>query len=112
MNSDYEQNQQGLLFFMIYGPNMSSNIIKLYMMDSRLKRISIKSKNIRNGVRTKKLGLRQKHGFWINFDSISPKTQYFLSINIPQLRITINQPKSKTQPNNSQNIYRGRLMVC
>ena len=31
MNSDYEQNQQGLLFFMIYGPNMSSNIIKLYM---------------------------------------------------------------------------------
>ena len=31
MNSDYEQNQQGLLFFMIYGPNMSSNFIKLYM---------------------------------------------------------------------------------
>ena len=31
MNSDYEQNQQGLLFFMIYGTNMSSNIIKLYM---------------------------------------------------------------------------------
>ena len=31
MNSDYEQNQQGLLFFMIYGPNMSSNFINLYM---------------------------------------------------------------------------------
>ena len=31
MNSDYEQNLQGLLFFMIYRPNMSSNIIKLYM---------------------------------------------------------------------------------
>ena len=50
MNSDYEQNQQDLLFlvisrlrtilrvepteptfFMIFGPNMSSNIIKLYM---------------------------------------------------------------------------------
>ena len=31
MNSDYEQNQQGLLFFVLYGPNMSSNIIKLYM---------------------------------------------------------------------------------
>ena len=31
MNSDYEQNQQGLLFFMIYRPNMSSNIIKIYM---------------------------------------------------------------------------------
>ena len=31
MNSDYEQNQQGLLFFVIYGPNMSSNIIKLFM---------------------------------------------------------------------------------
>ena len=31
MNSDYEQTQQGLLFFMIYGPNMSFNIIKLYM---------------------------------------------------------------------------------
>ena len=31
MNSDYEQNQQGLLFFIIFGPNMSSNFIKLYM---------------------------------------------------------------------------------
>ena len=31
MNSDYEQNQQGLLFFIISGPNMSSNFIKLYM---------------------------------------------------------------------------------
>ena len=31
MNSDYEQNQQGLLFFMISGPNISSNIINLYM---------------------------------------------------------------------------------
>ena len=31
MNSDYEQNQQGLLFFMISGPNMSFNFIKLDM---------------------------------------------------------------------------------
>ena len=31
MNSDYEQNQQDLLFFMIYGPNMSFNFIKLYI---------------------------------------------------------------------------------
>ena len=31
MSSDYEQNQQSLLFFLIYGPNMSSNFIKLYM---------------------------------------------------------------------------------
>ena len=31
MNNDFEQNQHGLLFFMISGPNMSSNIIKLYM---------------------------------------------------------------------------------
>ena len=31
MNSEYEQNQQGLLFFMLSGPNMSSNIIKIYM---------------------------------------------------------------------------------
>ena len=31
MNSDYEHNQQGLLFFMISGPNMSSNFINLYM---------------------------------------------------------------------------------
>ena len=31
MNSDYEQNQQGLLFFVISGPNMNSNFIKLYM---------------------------------------------------------------------------------
>ena len=31
MNNDYEQNQQGLLFFMISGPNMSSNFIKLYI---------------------------------------------------------------------------------
>ena len=31
MNSDYEQNQHGLLFFIISGPNISSNFIKLYM---------------------------------------------------------------------------------
>ena len=31
MNSNYEQNQQDLLFFMISRPNMSSNFIKLYM---------------------------------------------------------------------------------
>ena len=31
MNSDYEYNQKDLLFFMIYGPNMSFNMIKLYM---------------------------------------------------------------------------------
>ena len=31
MNSDYEQNQQGLPFFVIFGPNKSSNIIKIYM---------------------------------------------------------------------------------
>ena len=31
MNSDYEQNQQGLLVFVIFGLNMSSNVIKLYM---------------------------------------------------------------------------------
>ena len=31
MNSGYEQHQQGLLFFMISGLNMSSNIIMLYM---------------------------------------------------------------------------------
>ena len=31
MNSDYEHNQQGLLFFVIYGPNIGSNFIKLYM---------------------------------------------------------------------------------
>ena len=31
MNSDYEKNQQGLLFFIIFGPNMSSRFIKLYM---------------------------------------------------------------------------------
>ena len=30
MNSDYEQNLQDLLFFVIFGPNMSSNFIKLY----------------------------------------------------------------------------------
>ena len=31
MNSDYEHNQQGLLFFMISEPDMSSNFINLYM---------------------------------------------------------------------------------
>ena len=31
MNSDYEQNQQGLLFFVISGPNMISNFTKIYM---------------------------------------------------------------------------------
>ena len=29
VNSDYEQNKQGLLFFVIFGLNMSSNFIKL-----------------------------------------------------------------------------------
>ena len=41
MNSDYEQNQQGLIFFMISGPNMSFNFINIYWMDSRLKGLSI-----------------------------------------------------------------------
>ena len=31
MNSDFEHNQQGLLFFVISGPNMSSNFVTLYM---------------------------------------------------------------------------------
>ena len=31
MNNDYKHNQLGILFFMISGPNMSSNFIKLYM---------------------------------------------------------------------------------
>ena len=31
MNSDYEQNHQGLLFFVISGLNMSSNFIKIHM---------------------------------------------------------------------------------
>ena len=31
MNNDYEQNRHGLLFFMISGPKMRSNFIKLYM---------------------------------------------------------------------------------
>ena len=56
MNNGYEQHQQGLLFFMISGPTMSSNIIKIYIwMDFILKGIFIESKNIQNGVRTKKL---------------------------------------------------------
>ena len=56
MNSDYEQNKQGLLFFLISIPNTSSNIIKIYIwMDFRLKGLSIEFKSIRNRVRTKKL---------------------------------------------------------
>ena len=31
MNSGYEQHQQGLMFFVLYGSNMSSNIIKIYI---------------------------------------------------------------------------------
>ena len=31
MNSDYKHNQQSLLFFMISGPNMSSNFVKVYI---------------------------------------------------------------------------------
>ena len=55
MNSDYEQNQQGLLFFMISGHNMIYNIISYIWMDSRLKGLFIESKNIRNRVWTKRL---------------------------------------------------------
>ena len=54
INSGYEQ-QAGPTVFMIFGPNMSSNIIKLYMDGSRLKDISIESNNIQNGVQMKKL---------------------------------------------------------
>ena len=31
MNSNYKQNQQDILFFVIFGPNMSFNFIKLYI---------------------------------------------------------------------------------
>ena len=31
MNSDYEHNKHSLLFFVISGQNMSSNIIRLYL---------------------------------------------------------------------------------
>ena len=31
INSDYKHNQQGLLIFIIFGPNMSSNFIKIYI---------------------------------------------------------------------------------
>ena len=63
MNSDYEHNQQGLLFFVISGHNMSSNIIMIHIyiyiyiyiyMDSRLKGLSVESKKIRNEVQTNK----------------------------------------------------------
>ena len=53
MNSGYEQ-PAGPIVFVIYGPNMSSNISYIWM-DSRLKGLSIESKNIRNGVQMKKL---------------------------------------------------------
>ena len=45
MNSGYEQ-PVGPTIFVISGPNMSSNIIKLYMDESRLKGLFIESKNI------------------------------------------------------------------
>ena len=55
MNSGYEQ-LVGPTVFVISGPNLSSNIIKIYiLMYSRLKYISIELKNIQIGVRTKKL---------------------------------------------------------
>ena len=54
MNSGYEQ-PTGQTVFMVSGPNMSSNIIKLIWIDSRLKIIFIEYNNIQNGVRTKKL---------------------------------------------------------
>ena len=38
MNSDYEHNQQSLLFFRLPGPNMSSNFIKLYMDEFYIQR--------------------------------------------------------------------------
>ena len=54
MNSDYEQ-PAGPTIFVIYGPNMSSKIIKLYMDGFLTQRYFHSSKNIQNGVRTKKL---------------------------------------------------------
>ena len=54
MNSGYEQ-PAGPTIFVISRPNMSSNIIKLYMIDYRLKGLCIESKNIQNGVRMKNL---------------------------------------------------------
>ena len=55
MNSDYEQNQQGLLFFMICRLNMILILSRYIYMDYILKGLSIESNNILNGVRTEKI---------------------------------------------------------
>ena len=61
MNSDMSR---AYCVFMISGPNMNSNVItsRYIWMNSRLKEISIESKNTRNGVRTKKLWLSEVGG--------------------------------------------------
>ena len=46
---------RGLLFSVIFGYNLSSSCIKLYIVDARHKGLSIESKNTQNGLWTKKL---------------------------------------------------------
>ena len=55
MNIYYEQNQQGLLFFVIYGTNMSSNFIKIYMDGFETQRAFYRVKDTQNRVQMKKL---------------------------------------------------------
>ena len=74
MNSDYEHNKQGLLFFMISGPNMSSNFIKLYMDGFWTQRdFHINQEHPKWSLDEEIMTIRS----WRYFDNISPKTSIF-----------------------------------
>ena len=73
MNSGYKQ-QAGPTVFMISGPNMSSNIIKIYM-DRFWTQISFHrfQEHQKQSSDEEIMTIRS----WRNFDSISPKTPIF-----------------------------------
>ena len=74
MNSDYEKNKQGQLFFVISGPNMSYNIIKLYIYGFYTQRDFHRVKEHPKRSSDKEIIIIRS---WRNFDNISPKTSIF-----------------------------------
>ena len=74
MNSDYEQNQQGLLFFIISRCNMSSNIINLYMDEFYTQRAFHRVQEHSKRISDEEIMTIQS---WRNFDNIFPKTPIF-----------------------------------
>ena len=73
MNNGYEQ-LAGSNVFMIYGPNMSYNIIKIYMDEFYTQRAFHRVQEHPKQSLNEEIMIIQS---WRNFDSIFPKTSIF-----------------------------------